>query len=185
MCGITGFLYKPGNKHPDNHPIIKKMTDTLVHRGPDDGGTWVDEQARVALGHRRLAVLDLSPSGRQPMTSASGRFVLVFNGEIYNHLVLRQELEKNVRVPYNGWRGHSDKETLLEYIEAWGIKKSLQSSVGMFAFALWDKQEKSLALARDRMGEKPLYYGWQNGVFLFSSELKAMKHHPAFEGKLS
>ena len=185
MCGITGFLTPRSSNQLNNQAVIKSMTDALVHRGPDDGGTWVDEQARIALGHRRLAVLDLSPAGCQPMTSASGRFVLVFNGEIYNHLDLRQELEKNGLVPETGWRGHSDTETLLEYIEVWGVKKALQSSVGMFAFALWDKKEKSLTLARDRMGEKPLYYGWQKGVFLFSSELKAMKRHPAFSGTIS
>ena len=154
------------------------MADALIHRGPDDAGVWVDEAAGIALGHRRLSILDLSPAGHQPMVSACGRYVIAFNGEIYNHLELRGLLRgaRNDGV----WRGHSDTETLLACFEAWGVAKSLERAVGMFAIALWDRHDRVLTLARDRMGEKPLYYGWQGDIFLFGSELKALKAHPAF-----
>ena len=151
------------------------MSATLNHRGPDDDGVWADETAGVALGHRRLSILDLSPAGHQPMTSASGRYVIAFNGEIYNHLGLRKDLEK---APC--WRGHSDTETLLAGFEAWGIEGTLKRSVGMFAIALWDREEGVLTLARDRLGEKPLYYGFQDETFVFGSELKALRAHPGF-----
>jgi len=154
------------------------MAAVLHHRGPDDSGMWADGAAGIALAHRRLSILDLSPSGHQPMVSPSGRFVIVFNGEIYNHLSLRQERGE---LP---WRGHSDTETLLAGFEAWGVEATLQKTVGMFAIALWDREDRSLYLARDRMGEKPLYYGWQKNCFLFGSELKALKVHPAFEGEI-
>lgn len=179
MCGVTGLIDL--NPH---HGIgltlqnnVSRMTDRLIHRGPDDSGIWVDAAAGVALGHRRLSILDLSPAGHQPMCSATGRYVIVFNGEIYNYLELRHELEQLGGV---AWRGHSDTEVMLAAFEAWGVKAGLQRFIGMFAFALWDCQERALFLARDRLGEKPLYYGWQNGVFLFGSELKALKAHPAF-----
>lgn len=154
------------------------MTSTLRHRGPDDEGTWVDEKQSIALGHRRLAIVDLSMTGHQPMISESGRYVLAFNGEIYNHLELRKQLEATN--PNRGWRGQSDTESLLACIEAWGVERTLQSSVGMFAYALWDREERTLVLARDRAGEKPIYYGWQGNTFLFGSELKALRAHPAF-----
>jgi len=150
------------------------MADAIIHRGPDDSGVWVDEAEGVALAHRRLAILDLSPAGHQPMLSVSGHFVMVFNGEIYNHLELREELTGQI------WRGHSDTETLLAAFERWGIEATLKKSVGMFAIALWDRESRSLTLARDRLGEKPLYYGWQGETFLFGSELKALRAHPAF-----
>jgi asparagine synthase (glutamine-hydrolysing) len=164
---------------------IRQMTDMLIHRGPDDSGSWIDEPVGVALGHRRLSILDLSPAGHQPMISISGRYVIVFNGEVYNHLDLRRELEK---IPPGSplsrggmvWRGHSDTETLLAGFETWGIEATLKKTVGMFAIALWDREERVLTLARDRMGEKPLYYGWQGNTFLFGSELKALKAHPDF-----
>jgi len=184
MCGIAGFIACKYFSSIEPVSVIRQMTDALMHRGPDDSGAWVDQNVGITLGHRRLAVLDLSPAGHQPMFSASGRYVLVFNGEIYNHLELRLELEKQNLVPETGWRGHSDTEILLECIAAWGIEVALEVTVGMFALALWDRQEKTLSLARDRMGEKPLYYGWQNGCFLFSSELKAMRVHPAFTGRI-
>ena len=184
MCGIAGFIACKYFSSIEPVSVIRQMTDALMHRGPDDSGAWVDQNVGITLGHRRLAVLDLSPAGHQPMFSASGRYVLVFNGEIYNHLELRLELEKQNLVPETGWRGHSDTEILLECIAAWGIEVALEVAVGMFALALWDRQEKTLSLARDRMGEKPLYYGWQNGCFLFSSELKAMRVHPAFTGRI-
>ena len=169
MCGIVGIFSQSGDLFP-----IDVMTSALSHRGPDAGAVWLDTDGGVALGHRRLSIVDLSEAGAQPMHSPSGRFVLVFNGEIYNHLKLRQLLG------YTLWRGHSDTETLLAAIEAWGLEKALSHSVGMFAFALWDTRKRRLFLARDRMGEKPLYYGWQRGAFLFALELKALRCHPAF-----
>ena len=155
------------------------MCDTIAHRGPDDSGIWIDNETGIHLGHRRLSIVDLSIAGHQPMISPSGRFVIVYNGEIYNHLELRKELS------HTNWRGHSDTESLLAGLEEWGIERTLKKCVGMFAFALWDTQKHKLTLARDRFGEKPLYYGWQNGAFLFSSELKALKKHPAFTGTIN
>jgi asparagine synthase (glutamine-hydrolysing) len=183
MCGITGFIHLGASRDVSSSRLAA-MLKPIHHRGPDDGGVWVDEQYGVALGHCRLSILDLSAAGHQPMASACGRFVIVFNGEIYNHLDLRKELETINQLPIGGWRGHSDTETLLACFAVLGIEKTLQSTVGMFALALWDKQEKSLILARDRIGEKPLYYGWQNEAFLFGSELKALRAHPAFSGEM-
>ncbi|KIC79620.1 asparagine synthase (glutamine-hydrolyzing) [Pseudomonas sp. C5pp] len=174
MCGIAGF-FSPGL--PDASVLIGRMTTEITHRGPDDAGHWMDESVGLALGHRRLAILDLSPAGHQPMASACSRFIIVYNGEIYNHLDLRSKLEAQGCAP--AWRGHSDTETLLAGIAAWGLEKTLQQSVGMFAIALWDRLEQTLSLARDRFGEKPLYYGWQGNSLLFGSELKALKYHPA------
>jgi asparagine synthase (glutamine-hydrolysing) len=156
------------------------MADTLVHRGPDDAGVWVDNAARLALGFRRLAIVDLSAEGRQPMASASGRYVIAFNGEVYNFLELRHDLEgKGHR-----FRGHSDTEVMLAAIEEWGLQSAVRRFVGMFAFALWDRQERSLSLVRDRLGIKPLYYAWMDGVFLCGSELKALRAHPAFRAEI-
>ena len=179
MCGIVGFFRASGLVAESPALIVECLANTLRHRGPDDSGTWVDEAAGIALGHRRLAVLDLSVAGRQPMVSASGRYVIAFNGEIYNHLEIRREIETyGLHAP---WRGHSDTETLLAGLDSWEIEATLKKAVGMFAFALWDRQERVLTLARDRMGEKPLYYGWQGDVFLFGSELKALRAHPEFK----
>jgi asparagine synthase (glutamine-hydrolysing) len=150
------------------------MATRLAHRGPDGAGVWVDADGSVALAHRRLAIVDLSAAGHQPMSSASNRYELIFNGEIYNHMALRADLQGCT------WRGHSDTETLLAGFEQWGIEKTLQKAVGMFAIALWDRRLRRLTLARDRMGEKPLYYGTRNGLLLFASELKAFKAHPDF-----
>lgn len=158
------------------------MAHKIRHRGPDDGGAWVDGEVGVALSHRRLSILDLSEAGRQPMLSASCRWVLAYNGEVYNHLELRQRLQTEGAAP--SWRGHSDTETLLAAIEAWGVDETLKRSVGMFALALWDRSEQALWLARDRIGEKPLYYGWQGETFLFGSELKALRAHPAFNSAI-
>lgn len=190
MCGITGVLGNgTGHSLEDD---IRRMADTLFHRGPDDGGVWADSTAGIALGHRRLSILDLSPAGHQPMICPSGRYVIAFNGEIYNHLDLRRDLE-NIPSPqplsqgargHILWRGHSDTETLLACFEAGGIEKTLASAVGMFAIALWDRETRTLTLARDRMGEKPLYYGWQGDTFLFGSELKALKAHPSFHADI-
>lgn len=158
------------------------MARQLAHRGPDDEGVWLDTSLGVALAHRRLSILDLSPAGHQPMTSPGGRYVIVFNGEIYNHLALRKALEQSANAP--AWRGHADTETLLAAFEVWGIENTLKKTVGMFALALWDRKGQTLTLARDRMGEKPLYYGWQQGCFLFASELKGLRRHPDFQGRV-
>jgi len=181
MCGLTGFFQPGGFRAEVAEAIVVAMRDRLVHRGPDDEGVWLDGEAGIAFGHRRLSVLDLSPAGHQPMVSASGRFVLAFNGEIYNHQDLRRQLEAT---GCPTWRGNSDTETLLGAVAAWGLDVALKAAVGMFALALWDRQDRALTLARDRMGEKPLYYGWQNGVLLFGSELKALRAHPSFRGEI-
>lgn len=178
MCGLTGFWSFGGSTEETARDRVKAMAGRILHRGPDDAGVWLDANSGIALGHRRLAVVDLSPAGHQPMVSSGGRFVLVFNGELYNHLALRQELAATGADP--AWRGHSDTETLLACIEAWGVEATLKRSVGMFAVALWDREQRCLILARDRAGEKPLYYGWQGDTFLFGSELKALRAHPAF-----
>lgn len=172
-----------GFHQADAAAMVTRMRDTLAHRGPDDAGSWLDGEAGIALAHRRLSILDLSPAGHQPMQSISGRFVLVFNGEVYNHLDIRRKLEKAYQGP-TGWRGHSDTETLLAAIEQWGLEQTLQQCVGMFALALWDRHERALSLARDRMGEKPLFYGWQGDVLLFGSELKALRAHPKFRSEI-
>lgn len=181
MCGLTGFWQQGGFSALEAKATAAAMAQRIAHRGPDDSGVWVDADAGLALAFRRLSILDLSSAGHQPMTSASGRYVIVFNGEIYNHLELRSQLE---RLGNLAWRGHSDTETLLAGFEAWGMEAMLKKSVGMFAIALWDRVERRLTLARDRMGEKPLYYGWQDDVFLFGSELKALRAHPAFRGTI-
>lgn len=183
MCGFAGFLGF-GALSTENVPATaRKMGNAIRHRGPDDSGVWHDEHGQIALVHQRLSIVDLSPAGHQPMISPSGRYVIAFNGEIYNHPVLRHEIEK-VAPPQGGWRGHSDTETLLAGIDAWGLEATLMRAVGMFAVALWDRQANVLSLARDRVGEKPLYLGWQGQgqrrVFLFGSELDALKAHPAF-----
>jgi len=180
MCGIAGFI---GGRFDQQgaRAVLARMTGAIAYRGPDSAGAWLDPEHKVALGHRRLAILDLSPAGEQPMVSPSGRYVTVYNGEIYNHLELRERLA-------GPWRGHSDTETLLAAIEAWGIEKALGECAGMFALALWDREERTLILARDRLGEKPLYYGWQgagaDSAFLFGSELKALARHPAFRREI-
>lgn len=179
MCGITGILSHQIIRHAN----LLNMANAMPHRGPDDSGTWHDNDKGIGLAHRRLAIVDLSPAGHQPMHSSSERYVLAFNGEIYNHNKLRTELEKANLASH--WRGHSDTETLLAAFEAWGIKTTLQRCIGMFAIALWDKETQILTLARDRLGEKPLYYGWQGDTFLFGSELKALKAHPAFQAEIN
>ncbi|MDW3094145.1 MAG: asparagine synthase (glutamine-hydrolyzing) [Gammaproteobacteria bacterium] len=181
MCGIAGILYSESQiNHEDFSSLVKAMGDTLAHRGPDDSGEWVSAEDGIGLAHRRLSIIDLSPAGHQPMISNSGRYVLVFNGEIYNFKEIRANLEKN-GIPF---KGHSDTETLLESIAYIGLDKTLEQLNGMFAFALWDKEQQSLTLARDRVGKKPLYYGWCNGTFLFGSELKALKEHPDFDNEI-
>ncbi len=181
MCGITGFLDVSRRSNGDEMAaIVAAMADTLRHRGPDDGGVWVDADAGIALGHRRLSIVDLSPEGHQPMHSTSGRYVISFNGEIYNFLELRKELEADSDNPAVGWRGHSDTEVMLAAISRWGVENAVERFNGMFAFAVWDRLERLLYLVRDRLGKKPLYYGWMGDVLLFGSELKALRTHPAF-----
>lgn len=173
MCGIAGY-WSTARGSVD----ATAMADTLLHRGPDDGGAWADHDVGIALSHRRLAIVDLSPLGHQPMASEDGRWMIVFNGEIYNHLFIRADLDAAGLAPQ--WRGHSDTETLVAAIASWGLEETLKRSVGMFAIALWDRRERVLHLARDRFGEKPLYYGWVGGDFLFGSELKSLRAHPSF-----
>ncbi|MBD1878440.1 asparagine synthase (glutamine-hydrolyzing) [Coleofasciculus sp. FACHB-T130] len=182
MCGITGFWDISRQKSAlEMQAIARKMSDALLHRGPDDGGAWVDAAAGIALGHRRLAIVDLSPQGHQPMVSANGRYIIVFNGEIYNFLDLRRELE---RLGHR-FRGGSDTEVMLAAFTEWGLQQAVQQFNGMFAFALWDCQERVLHLCRDRLGEKPLYYGWMGKTLLFGSELKALKAYPHFHCEIN
>lgn len=184
MCGIAGFL-AAGRLNTDPATLVRRMADCLAHRGPDGGGVWTDPERGIALGHRRLAIIDLSEAGAQPMTSASGRWVLTYNGEVYNHEDLRTELERAGRAP--AWRGYSDTEVLLAAIEAWGLRGALERCVGMFGLALWDRDERRLTLVRDRLGIKPLYYGVPSqgsATLLFGSELKALRAYPGFEGQV-
>lgn len=181
MCGFTGFIDRSRLPLDSRKGVLERMTDTLSHRGPDDRGIWLDDESGIGLGHRRLAVIDLSPTGHQPMLSACGRYVLAFNGEIYNFKRIRRALEAERPV---AWRGHSDTEILLQALSVWGVEKALQSVSGMFAFALWDRTERALYLARDRAGEKPLYFAWAGRTFLFGSELKALRSHPSWRGDI-
>lgn len=178
MCGITGYWSEAA---PDG-TVAARMAQQVAHRGPDDSGVWCDESAGLALAHRRLSILDLSPAGHQPMRSPCGRYMLIYNGEIYNHRDLRIDLAREGGA--FDWRGHSDTETLIAALRHWGVQGALERLNGMFAFALWDSAERILFLARDRMGEKPLYYGRCNDTFLFGSELKALMAHPRWNGQL-
>ncbi len=178
MCGIVGIFGHEGSR---SDAMVREMVKAIRYRGPDDSGVWFDQQAGIVLGHARLSILDLSPDGHQPMLSASGRYVISYNGEVYNFAELRSELE----VAGQKFRGHSDTEVMLAAFEEWGIEKSVQRFVGMFAFALWDRVERQLTLARDRLGEKPLYYGWCGETFLFGSELKALCAHPSWRGDIN
>ncbi|MDB9891235.1 asparagine synthase (glutamine-hydrolyzing) [Alphaproteobacteria bacterium] len=184
MCGITGFFQPTCFSSAFGEKILKKMVEKIRHRGPDDQGIWLDEHKGIGLAHQRLSILDLSPTGHQPMESSSGRYLIVFNGEIYNHLDLRKTLIGS----HVHWRGRSDTETLLAGFEQWGIQATIEKCIGMFAFGVWDRQVDTLTLCRDRMGEKPLYFGWQGvgeeACFLFGSELKALKNHPSFSGEV-
>lgn len=178
MCGIAGFLDLSRSTHPDRlRGSVSAMAGTLRHRGPDDAGVWVDGAGGIALGHRRLAVVDLSPAGRQPMASRSGNLVLVYNGEIYNADPLRVELERCGR----SFRGRSDSEVLVEACDEWGVERTVGRLIGMFAFALWDRRSQSLTLVRDRLGIKPLYWGRFGALFLFGSELKALTAHGGWD----
>lgn len=183
MCGIAGFWHPNSQGRYDGAAALTRMTNTIFHRGPDDAGAW-DNGAGLFLGHRRLAIVDLSSAGHQPMTSPTGRYVIVFNGEIYNFQTLRKSLDSLQASPLP-WRGHSDTEVILAAFEHWGITETLRQLVGMFAIAVWDRARETLTLARDRIGEKPLYYGLKNGALLFASELQALDAHPSFDANVS
>ncbi|MBL51923.1 MAG: asparagine synthase (glutamine-hydrolyzing) [Candidatus Marinimicrobia bacterium] len=178
MCGIAGFLSR--QEFSDDYWInnLQAMASSLIHRGPDEEGIWFDRSQGIGFSHRRLSILDLTETGNQPMHSACNNYVITFNGEIYNHLKIRKKLKEQNLI--NHWKGTSDTETFLAAFSSWGIKKTLEESRGMFAFSLWDKRKKELILGRDRFGEKPLYYGWNGNIFLFGSELKALKSHVSF-----
>ena len=180
MCGIVGFVDWHEHDSEELRQIAVSMSQCLTHRGPDDEGVWVDASAGLALAHRRLSIVDLSPSGHQPMRSSCGRFTVVYNGEIYNHQKIRRELETSG----GRFRGTCDTEVLLEAISIWGLDETLRRLVGMFAFAVWDGRERKLTLVRDALGIKPLYHGWMSGCLLFASELKALRKHPAFRGQV-
>lgn len=181
MCGIVGyFTVNNERSQGEMAAIATEMANAIQHRGPDSSGAWVSEEVGLALAHRRLSIIDLSTNGNQPMCSENEQYVIVFNGEIYNHRELHQELLSRGKT----FRGHSDTEVILAGCEEWGVEQTINKCVGMFAIALWDIKGKNLYLVRDRMGEKPLYYGWQKGTFIFASELKAMKRHPDFQGEI-
>ena len=188
MCGIAGLWRLGGARLSELEHQSRVMAGAIAHRGPDDSGVWCDQEYGLALAHQRLAILDLSLAGHQPMASHTGRFVIAFNGEIYNHLELRYELESGKLVD-SPWRGHADTETLLAAIEAWGLEVALQRSVGMFALALWDRRYQRLHFARDRFGEKPLYWGLSGSgserVLLFGSELDALRAWPGFSNPIN
>ncbi len=180
MCGVAGIVGRADNEN--FNAVVASMIGSLEHRGPDDSGVWADDDASIVLGHRRLAIVDLSPAGHQPMLSGCSRYVMSFNGEIYNHLQIRKELEKSSGEI--GWRGHSDTEVFLEAVSLWGVRRALSMSIGMFSFALWDRHERELTLARDRIGEKPLYFGVVRGRLAFGSELKALRSCPGWSGEI-
>jgi asparagine synthase (glutamine-hydrolysing) len=180
MCGITGFITSAAINKSEMEARVRSMADQLAHRGPDDSGSWADPAAGIAFGFRRLAIMDLSEAGHQPMKSASGRYVIVFNGEVYNSSELGAELKSK---GYS-FCGHSDTEVMLAAIEEWGLEAAVQRFVGMFAFALWDRVCRTLHLVRDRFGIKPLYYGRVGSDFVFASELKAVRQHPGFGGEI-
>ncbi|WAF74099.1 asparagine synthase (glutamine-hydrolyzing) [Aeromonas dhakensis] len=182
MCGFAGFINFNNNEICNFHDTLNAMGDAIYSRGPDSAGVWYDPKDGVGFVHRRLAIVDLSEAGHQPMASCSERYTLAYNGEVYNHQAMRHELEQ---LSPRQWRGHSDTETLLAGIEQWGLKVTLQKAIGMFSLVLWDNQKKQLQLARDRFGEKPLYYGEQDGCFLFGSQLNALRAHPDFQPEIN
>jgi asparagine synthase (glutamine-hydrolysing) len=183
MCGFVGFVADQAIPAEDYEALINKMADTIFLRGPDDYGSWVSNPNNLALGFRRLAIQDISQAGHQPMHSFDERYTVCFNGEIYNHLEIRKSIED--KFPQLSWRSHSDTETILYAIHVWGIENALKLISGMFALAVWDDDLKTLTLARDRFGEKPLYYGWSGQSFIFGSQLKAFKVFPSFQNKVS
>jgi len=177
MCGITGFI---STQVSNPKEVIHNMIGTLLHRGPDNTSVWNDSNG-VNMAHSRLSILDLSESGNQPILSKSGRYVMVFNGEIYNYQELKKKIDSLISIQ---WSGSSDSEILVELIDYYGIKEALIKTKGMFAISVWDAKEKKLTLCRDRLGEKPLYYGWQNNSFVFGSELKSLQKFPGFKKEI-
>jgi asparagine synthase (glutamine-hydrolysing) len=183
MCGLAGIVdLRHAQRREELCGAVEGMTSCLRHRGPDDSGIWLDETAGIGLGFRRLAIIDLTHAGHQPQISHNGRLVIVFNGEIYNHDLIREELSSTFGP--ERWAGHSDTETLLAAFSAWGVIPTLKRTIGMFAIALWDREDRRLYLVRDRFGEKPLYYGWTNGAFVFGSELEALRRYPKFDNAI-
>jgi asparagine synthase (glutamine-hydrolysing) len=181
MCGIAGFFASDAHFDRDAHVVVRRMTTRLAHRGPDADGAWIDQAAGIALGHRRLSIVDLSPAGAQPMHSADGRWVVTYNGEIYNRQELADELATQAPIAF---RGHSDTEVLVEGIARWGVGATVRKCIGMFALAVWDRLERRLHLVRDRLGIKPLYWGASGGTISFASELSALRAHPAFDDEI-
>ncbi len=181
MCGIAGFWKIKKDRKELLKNTVMKMTETLVHRGPDDSGFYVDEKYGIALGHRRLSILDISPKGHQPMTSFSGRYVIIYNGETYNYKELQKEIEDEFNIKF---KGSSDTEVILAGFDVWGVEKTLKKMNGMFALTVWDKKDKKLYLSRDRVGIKPLYFGIQNGILFFASELKAIRANKFFKPEI-
>ena len=177
MCGITGFI---SSKISNPKQVINNMIGTLFHRGPDNTSVWNDLNG-VCMAHSRLSILDLSESGNQPIFSKSGRYIMVFNGEIYNYQELKKKIDSFSSIK---WRGSSDSEVLIELIDFFGIKEALIKTKGMFAISVWDLKDRKLTLCRDRIGEKPLYYGWQNNSFVFGSELKSLQKFPGFRKEI-
>ncbi|MBA2125972.1 asparagine synthase (glutamine-hydrolyzing) [Hyphomicrobium methylovorum] len=182
MCGFTGFI-GAAIAREDAVRQLEAMNDAIRHRGPDSSGLWIDAEAGFAVAHRRLSIIDVSAAGHQPMVSQSGRWIIAFNGEIYNFADIRRDLERSGAAP--AWRGSSDTEVLLAAIDAWGIQRAIEASAGMFALALWDRDTRVLTLARDRLGEKPLYYGQQGAAFLFGSDLSALRRHVSWQDDIS
>ncbi len=177
MCGLAGFI-DPSCRGGEQGlaAMARSMADVLCHRGPDDDGIWVDADAGIALGHRRLSIIDTSSQGHQPMVSRDDRYVIAYNGEVYNF----QDLCRELAGPGCGFRGHSDTEVILEACAAWGVRRAVERFIGMFAFALWDREDRALTLVRDRLGIKPFYWGQFGELFLFGSELKALRAHPGW-----
>src|SRR5215831_2514379 len=180
MCGIAGFTWRRADSSEELAHLAAGMAAPMRDRGPDDAGVWTDGAAGVALAHRRLAIVDLSPAGHQPMKSSCGRLVLTYNGEIYNHAELRDELTASGRT----FRGHSDTEVLAEACAEWGVEATLRKLIGMFAFAVWDRASRTLTLARDRIGLKPLFWGRFGQLFLFASEIKGLRAHPGWQPEI-
>ena len=178
MCGIAGFWQSARGPEPADD-VLRRMGQAIAHRGPDDTGTFHDPATGIGLSFRRLSIVDLSPAGHQPMVSASGRYWIIFNGEVYNWRAIRDEIGAHP------WRGHSDTEVMLEAIPRWGLEAAVTRFVGMFAIALWDVEARRLHLIRDRVGIKPVYYGRVRGQFVFGSELKALRAFPGFDNPLN
>src|ERR1039458_4386434 len=181
MCGIAGFIAgRAQGAARSIDDLAASMSETVRHRGPDDDGVWIDAEAGVALVHRRLFIVDLSPAGDQPMVSADGRYVIIYNGEVYSH----EEIRPSLTARGVSFRGHSDTEVMLESFAAFGVEATLRRLIGMFTIALWDRRERTLTLVRDRLGIKPLYWAKFGDLFLFGSELKALRAHPGWTPRI-